>query len=268
MIEFPQFPYYLAKTYYDEKIILNLDPILIRKQIDIYDSKGLTKTAIGDTVSFEEIISIRDNCIDDLERQSIKIEKEPNLLITSTLDYVFAKSLFNNMDKYLTPALASNNDMWAYLNLRVFPDIVVYRWRKKKNDEYSINPERFFKITRNYCGTLWWRAYFFCDKSNEKDNWWLLKELSEDNLVAITERTRLRGYPNLPIQLGKKKVEINNLNVTNDFKETLFRKMMVIFLARISCINLHLLESSNQSIQIIENAYNAAYNELIDSYQP
>ncbi|MXI85938.1 DUF6339 family protein [Sphaerochaeta halotolerans] len=262
MFVFPQFPYYLAKTYFEEKIVANLAPVSIRSEIDIYDTNGLSKPAIGDIVNIEEIISIRNNCIDELEKYNIRIENEPNLLTTSTLDYVFAKSLFKNMGKYLTPSLASDNDMWTYLNLRVFPDIVVYRWRRKKNNEYSINPERFFKITRNYCGTLWWRAYFFFDKSNEIDNWWLLKELSEDNLVAITERTRLRGYPNLPIQLGKKKVEINSLNETNEFKEDLFRKMMVIFLARISCINLHLLESSNQSMQIIENAYNAAYCEL------
>lgn len=97
MFVFPQFPYYLAKTYFEEKIVANLAPVSIRSEIDIYDTNGLSKPAIGDIVNIEEIISIRNNCIDELEKYNIRIENEPNLLTTSTLDYVFAKSLFKNM---------------------------------------------------------------------------------------------------------------------------------------------------------------------------
>lgn len=264
MTLFPKFPFYLASPYYEENISKSLDPKRLQSNIDIENTEGLEKLPIGDTIDIKEIQSIRDKCVADLKGYGLSIEQPPNDSVRNALDYHFAVSLYKNLQNYLEPAMASDTEMWMFFNLRVFPDFVVYRWRKKGAQGYAINPEHFFKLTRNYCGTLWWRAHFFRDESKPNDQWWLLRQLSEDNLVSITERTNLRGYSKLPLVLGKKIIDINALQTTYKLKETLFRRMMVILLARISCINLHLLEEIQGGVELLVNeVYGVAHQEVI-----
>lgn len=264
MTLFPKFPFYLANPYYEENIRTSLDPKELQSIIDIESTEGLEKLPIGDTIGNIEIQSIRDKCVAELKGYGLSIEQPPNDLVRNALDYYFAVSLYKNLQNYLEPAMASDTGMWMYFNLRVFPDFVVYRWRKKETQGYTINPEHFFKLTRNYCGTLWWRAHFFRDESKPNDQWWLLRQLSEDNLVSITERTNLRGYTNLPLVLGKKILDINALKTSYKLKETLFRRMMVILLARISCINLHLLQEIQGEVErLVNEVYELAYKEVV-----
>ncbi|MDY0287349.1 MAG: DUF6339 family protein [Sphaerochaeta sp.] len=263
MTLFPKFPFYLASPYYEENILKYMDPKILRSKIDIENNDGLSKLPIGDTIDNKEIQSIRDKCMLELESYGVSIDQPPNDSIRHELDYRFTVSLYKNLQNYLEPSMASDTEMWMFFNLRVFPDLVIYRWRKKSGQNYSINPEHFFKLTRNYCGTLWWRAHFFRDELNPNDQWWLLRQLSEDNLVSITERTNLRGYSKLPLVLGKKMIEINKLETPYKFKEILFRRMMVILLARVSCLNLHLLETMQGEVEeLVDGAYGLAYEEL------
>ncbi len=86
----------------------------------------------------------------------------------------------------ITPHQATREGIWRWLACVALPDLVRWRFRAMKSTG-RVNPERFLRLNRNLLGRLWWRAHLLRDDAGP-DPWHLLN-LSEDNMVAIFERT-------------------------------------------------------------------------------
>ncbi len=82
---------------------------------------------------------------------------------------------------------ALRDDVWAFVGLSLAPDIVHWRFGNSR--------ERYLGGVRNTFQRLWMRGHALDRGANHKDRWHLLKELTEDALVQITERPSLGGDP-------------------------------------------------------------------------
>lgn len=100
-------------------------------------------------------------------------------------DVQCAALLHRSMQLY--PAEAAHLEMWAFITTILLPDVV--RWRFSGQitslDRY-IGGDR--GLRRNTFGRLWWRAYLLNLELGGDDDYALLRQLTEDELVQITER--------------------------------------------------------------------------------
>src|SRR5690606_7653755 len=89
---------------------------------------------------------------------------------------------------------ATQVEMWAFLGCVLLPDVVRWRFpgRAATPDERFIGGARGL---RNTFGRLWWRAYLLEARRGEDGLLDPLVALNEDEMVQITERPGLSGYP-------------------------------------------------------------------------
>lgn len=100
----------------------------------------------------------------------------------SKIDRWIGKFLYEKME--ISPSVAATLGMWQFMNLYMFPSVVYWRWGNAKH--------RYISSMRNYCGTMWWRHYFFT-QSPELEKVFMF--LTEDEIVSLYERPRTRGLP-------------------------------------------------------------------------
>ena len=90
-------------------------------------------------------------------------------------------------DPLLASGEALRDDVWAFVGLSLAPDIVHWRFGNSR--------ERYLGGVRNTFQRLWMRGHALDRGANHQNRWHLLKELTEDALVQITERPSLGGDP-------------------------------------------------------------------------
>lgn len=87
------------------------------------------------------------------------------------------------------------DDVWSFVAIIMFPDIV--NWR------FGTSRERYFGGIRNAFQRLWMRARALDRGPDHPDRWELLRELTEDALVQITERPTIGGEPRIARHLAE-----------------------------------------------------------------
>ncbi|MCB1347114.1 MAG: hypothetical protein KDK11_00135 [Maritimibacter sp.] len=82
------------------------------------------------------------------------------------------------------------DDVWAFLATALIPGVVSWRFPEQ-------NPERYFGGVRNTFQRLWMRGVTLDLGETHPDRWKLVRELSEDAMVAIFERPAIASDPRL-----------------------------------------------------------------------
>lgn len=99
---------------------------------------------------------------------------------TSGFDHELPRVLHGALD--LPPAEAGKVEVWNYLTLVLLPDVAMWRW---PNPQRKPGYERLMGKPRNVFRRHWWRGRLLGDT--------LAKQLSEDELVQISERSGSMG---------------------------------------------------------------------------
>ena len=94
-----------------------------------------------------------------------------------------------NEDPLFTSGEALRDDVWAFIALSLAPDIVHWRFGNVR--------QRYLGGIRNTFQRLWMRGQALDRGAGHPQRWNLLKELTEDAMVQITERPSLGGDPKL-----------------------------------------------------------------------
>lgn len=81
----------------------------------------------------------------------------------------------------LSPWLAADEGVWAFMTLIVAPDVAVWRYRQR-------HPDRLLGGPRNVFRRLWWRAELLGDGPEDAP-----AVMGEDQLVGVMERTDAIG---------------------------------------------------------------------------
>lgn len=90
---------------------------------------------------------------------------------------------------------ALRDDAWSFVGAVLAPDIV--HWR------FGPAIERYLGGVRNLFQRLWMRGRALDRGPTHPERWQLLKELTEDALVQITERPSIGGDPTLALAVGE-----------------------------------------------------------------
>ncbi|PCM45390.1 hypothetical protein [Marinobacter sp. ANT_B65] len=88
------------------------------------------------------------------------------------------------------------DDVWACIATALLPDVVIWRFSLGARD-------RFHGGIRNAFQRLWLRSRILDRGKEHPQRWELLRELSEDALVQITERPSIAGNKALSIALAE-----------------------------------------------------------------
>ena len=181
-----------------------------KKDKSSFDEMVMNWNSIISSELDEEYLSLRKKVIAAFDEICSKIESDPVLKSRKdyNLDLYFGCRLYEILAEYgFSKRIGSNDQVWMYLCVKVFPDIVHKRYpgsKKKHEDgiiEYlNVNVERFWQTRRRiYLKVLWWYIYLSLqlDENAEPDmdrTIAVLKNNSTDEIVQIVERSGAYGY--------------------------------------------------------------------------
>lgn len=115
------------------------------------------------------------------------------------IDIHFGLFLYNRLNEidWMNLRVAADDEFWAYLSVKVVPDIVLNRYSSliENNESRSRLEDRFFKApARIWLKTLWWFIHIAW-QGDSKTTIELLKKqvFTSDEMVCITERPGKNG---------------------------------------------------------------------------
>lgn len=112
----------------------------------------------------------------------------------------------------MLPVEASDEEVWAFLTLRVVPDVAVWRWPLEDPVEVEEGTEKRFRVTstlerlighrRGMLKQAWWRSFLLGPEA--------CTQLDEDNFIQMTDRISLTGDRRLSRALVATHLEFRN----------------------------------------------------------
>lgn len=170
-------------------------------------------------------------------------------------DLFFALDFYEIMKKYnFSVRMASNDQVWMYLCVKIFPDIIHDRYRgtkvKFENSiiERNVNEERFWKTRRRiYLKVIWWYIYLSMqvDEKGQDDliaTFNILEDNSTDEIVQIVERSGAAGYR---VDVYREIMKFYSAN-RDKYDNTKFRQVMVLNTAKTQIVEPDLIEGGVQ----------------------
>ena len=136
---------------------------------------------------------------------------------TYPADLDFATGLYGLFTGYykMTPAQASDDRIWRFIQMNIVPDLVYFRWK----GETPINDERMWSNPRRmWLKTLWWYVHLSLQESLERTKE-ILSGCGADDISQLVERAG-SGYR---IELYR---EIMNRYSKTDHKDHILRKVL------------------------------------------
>ncbi|MFF4442023.1 DUF6339 family protein [Streptomyces sp. NPDC001621] len=109
--------------------------------------------------------------------------------VTRAFDRALAATIFESTN--MVPAEAAAPEVWTYMATRLVPDVVMWRWQPRYNEERWIGRG----LVRHTLGRLWWQAYALGVSTDNGRDYSLLETLSEMDLNQVFERRSIGGTP-------------------------------------------------------------------------
>lgn len=124
--------------------------------------------------------------------------------------------------------VATNDDIWRYLSIKVIPDIVHSRW--------GLNADRYYKSPRRiWLKAIWWYIHLSWMGTKE-DTYQILKNNTTDTVVQLVERPGIGYYVDVYREL------ILQYSKYVDKSRELFRSVLKINTARLQTISPELVD--------------------------
>ena len=197
-------------------------------------SEGGMPSPINDTEYLELKLLISQAFNKALDILNITNEDLFNSNVKYKFDCYFGKEIykiFTNGKYFIGDREASNDDMWRYIQVKIIPELIYFRWKD------NVTPRLYAQSNRLYLKTLWWYYYLSFNFDLDYTCEMLLNPCnSTDTIVALVERCGRNGY-RLDVYR-----EIMKQKTSNSFSTDEFRKMMVINSAKINVVNPYLLD--------------------------
>lgn len=142
----------------------------------------------------------------------------------TAFDQAVAKILYQEMN--ILAADAASRDVWNFINLRLLPDVMIWRYGSRNRDSgrWVVSEERLYQFNRTTFGRLWWRARLLGPD--------LAGQLGEDESVQIVERTRVGGYAPLATAIAQRHLssdsEGSRMELLRDAMKRIVRRLAVV----------------------------------------
>lgn len=157
-------------------------------------------------------------------------------------DQAVSKILFEHMN--ILPADAANVDVWNFINIRLLPDVAIWRYGHRSSDDtrWDLTEARLFAMTRTIFGRLWWRAYLLGPE--------IAVRLKEDESVQLTERPLICGYAPLARAIANRHLS----TFSTGKRMMLLRDAMKRFVRRLAVVSAFLM-SDEDIAQLVEDVF-------------
>lgn len=162
----------------------------------------------------EKLIKARDEVYEEYNLDSVN-------RVGYNLDLPFGIKLYEILkeEKYFNNRIASNDDIWRYLSVKIIPDIVHARWDKKE--------ERFYKNSRRiWLKTIWWYIELSW-RNNSEETFDILQHNTTDTILNLIERPGL-GYN---VELDRE--IMYQYSLIKDSDRSFFRSLLKLNLAKL-----------------------------------
>ena len=151
-------------------------------------NKNESKIAMNEWINTKKIPLLTDD-YNKIRNEILAIYEEVKDKKDYELDLYFGVKLYSyfNMIKGFNMRLASNDDFWRYLSLKVIPDIVAQRWGVDNASHY------YERGTRIWLKSIWWYIHLSW-QSDEESTIEILKNNTTDEILNLVERAGRHGY--------------------------------------------------------------------------
>lgn len=171
---------------------------------DIPQENQLVPPGMGEMVERSELLDLRHKVVELALKYGFrdidtKLTKNKN-----DFDREFSILIYNEMN--ITASVAATIQSFLFINLKVIPDIIYWRWGDIK--------DRFTNIRRNFSGTQWWRYYLFAGNQEDEK---FYKKLTESDISEIFERPNTRGFEDNAknVLIWFKDLDKNNVDINS-----------------------------------------------------
>ncbi|MCJ1907742.1 hypothetical protein [Planococcus ruber] len=150
-------------------------------------------------------------------------------------------------EKYaFTERLAAQDEVWRYLSLEIFPDLVY--------DRHGLKDQRFYKDPRRiWLKTIWWYIHLSWQGAAE-ETFDVLKENSADVIMQLVDRSGSGGYR---VDLARE--IMRQYKIYNDSSiPQLFRRISKLNTARLNMTEPNLVEGGIE--RYVEDLYSYFLN--------
>lgn len=167
----------------------------------------------------------------------------------TSFDQAVSKILYDKMN--ILPSDATSVEVWNFINIRVLPDVVIWRYGRQSVDgsRWDVTEERLYAMNRTTFGRLWWRAYLLGPEISQR--------LAEDESVQLTERPRITGYAPLARAIATR--HLATISVTR--RMDLLRDAMKRFTRRLVVISVFHM-SGDQITELVDDVFRESQEAL------
>lgn len=204
---------------------------------------------MGNRVDVKEIDNLRSNIINFMYSENlIPVASAQE---RTTFDRKLGLKLLEWLD--ITPSIAADNGMWAYMNIILIPELIKTRWGyTEKGEPRRINHERYYDTNRAYLKKLWFTAYLINNKE-------LYKKLKQDEIDVWYDKSFNRGLDNYIHQIYTS--FYNNVDlykISSDLND-LYRQFLKLVNRKLAYINYYALDEDS-----INNLLNECFKSVYD----
>lgn len=171
----------------------------------------------------DKLIKARDYVFEEYDLEHVnKLDYKFDLLYGIEIYKILNAEIgFNNR-------IATSDDVWRYLSVKVIPDIVHSRWGWSQ-DRYFATPRRI------WLKSIWWYIHLSWS-GDSKDTYEILKSNTTDTILNLVERPGLGYYIEVYREL------MNQYNEYEDSSRMLFRAVLKLNTAKLITTSPELVE--------------------------
>lgn len=149
--------------------------------------------------------------------------------------------------------LAAQDEVWRFLSLEVFPDLVYER--------VGMKDQRFYRETRRiWLKSIWWYIHLSW-QGTEEETYTVLKDNSADEILQLLDRSGNGGYR---VELTREMMRQFNIHANSRVPQ-LFRRVLKLNTARLSMIEPNLVEGG--ITRYVTDLYNYFLNDFNSKFE-
>ncbi len=238
---------------YNEKISFVENQLVSKGKYDyVVTDADLHWLPMGNRVELKELETLRSNIIDFISSEDLR--PAASAQARTAFDRKLGLKLREWLD--ITPSIAADTGMWAYMNIMLVPELIRLRWGyTEKGEERKINYERYYDTNRAYLKKLWFTAYMINDTE-------LYLRMKQDEIDIWYDKTFNRGqdrYIQCVFTNFYKNIEA--FNITAEVND-LYRQFFKVVNRKLAYINWYALLYSSGTDKFLDDCFKTAYKNF------
>lgn len=242
---------------YKEKISFVENQLVSKGKYDyVVTDADLHWLPMGNRVDMKELETLRSNIINFMSSEGLRP------VASAQARTAFDRKLGLKLREWLdiTPSIAADTGMWAYMNIMLVPELIRLRWGyTEKGEARKINYERYYDVNQAYLKKLWFTAYFINDIG-------LYMKLKQDEINEWYKKTFNRGLDNYIQKVSSSFYRnIQTFGITFELHD-LYRQFFISVNRKLAYINWYSLGNSGTD-KFLDACFKTAYANFMESQE-